>query len=45
LFNLARCQHELKAVLAENKTLKQLVAKYPESAAAAKAKKLLTPVK
>jgi tol-pal system protein YbgF len=45
LFNLARCQHELKAVLAENKTLKQLVAKYPESVAAAKAKKLLTPVK
>jgi len=45
LLNLARCQHELKAVLAENKTLKLLIAKYPDSAAAAKAKKLITPVK
>ncbi|MFA6061219.1 MAG: tol-pal system protein YbgF [Gallionella sp.] len=45
LLNLARCQHELKAVLAESKTLKQLIAKYPDSAAAAKAKKLLTPAK
>ncbi|MDD4928967.1 MAG: tol-pal system protein YbgF [Gallionella sp.] len=41
LFNIAACQQALKAVSQANATLKQLIAKYPESNAAAKAKKLL----
>jgi len=41
LFGIAGCQQELKAVTKAQATLKQLVAKYPDSAAAAKAKKLL----
>ncbi len=40
LFNVARCQQELKQAAAAQKTLKQLIAKYPNSEAAAKAKKL-----
>ena len=40
LFNMARCQQELKQSAAAQKTLKQLIAKYPGSEAAAKAKKL-----
>ncbi|TAN75072.1 MAG: tol-pal system protein YbgF [Gallionella sp.] len=42
LFNIAGCQQELKQNAEARKTLKQLVAKYPASEAAAKAKKLLT---
>ena len=45
LFNIAGCQQELKAVNNAQATLKQLIAKYPDSAAAAKAKKLLAVVK
>lgn len=41
LFSIANCQRELKMVLTEKKTLKQLVEKYPDSEAAAKARKLL----
>lgn len=41
LFNIAACQQALKAVSQANATLKQLMTKYPESNAAAKAKKLL----
>lgn len=41
LFNIAGCQQELKAAVSANATLKQLIAKYPDSAAAAKAKKLI----
>ncbi|MFA6969869.1 MAG: tol-pal system protein YbgF [Gallionella sp.] len=41
LFNIAGCQQELKAVTQASATLKQLIAKYPDSAAASKAKKLL----
>ena len=41
MFNIASCQRELKLVLAAQQTLKQLVATYPSSEAAAKAKKLL----
>lgn len=40
LFNVARCQQELKQAAVAQKTLKQLIAKYPNSEAAAKAKKL-----
>lgn len=42
LLGIAGCQQELKQDTAAQKTLKQLVAKYPESEAAGKAKKLLT---
>lgn len=42
LFSIAGCQQELKQDAAAQKTLKQLVAKYPDSEAAAKAKKLLS---
>ena len=42
LFNIAGCQQELKQGAAAQKTLKQLVAKYPNSEAAGKAKKLIT---
>ena len=41
LFSIAECQRELKQDAAAQKTLKQLVAKYPDSEAAAKAKKLI----
>ena len=41
LFNIAGCQQELKQGAAAQKTLKQLVAKYPDSEAAGKAKKLI----
>lgn len=41
LFNIAGCQQELKQGDASQKTLKQLVAKYPSSEAAARARKLL----
>jgi tol-pal system protein YbgF len=43
LFGIAECQRELKQNAAAQKTLKQLVAKYPDSEAAAKAKELITP--
>ena len=42
MLNIATCQRQLKLVLGSKKTLKQLVAKYPSSEAAAKAKKLLS---
>ena len=42
LFNIAGCLQELKQDAAAQKTLKQLVAKYPDSEAAGKAKKLIT---
>lgn len=45
LFNIAGCQQELKALGQANATLKQLIAKYPDSAAAAKAKKLIAATK
>lgn len=45
LFNVAGCQQELKQDAAAQKTLKQLVAKYPDSEAAGKAKKLITTAK
>ena len=45
LFGIASCQQELKAVTSARATLKQLVAKYPDSTAAAKAKKLLAVTK
>jgi tol-pal system protein YbgF len=41
LLNIASCQRALKAVTQASATLKQLVAKYPDSPAAARAKKLL----
>lgn len=41
LFNIAGCQQELKQTAESQKTLKQLIAKYPDSEAAAQAKKLL----
>lgn len=41
LFAIAGCQYELKAVARATATLKQLIADYPDSAAAAKAKKLI----
>lgn len=41
LFGIAECQRELKQGAAAQKTLKQLVAKYPDSEAAAKAKELI----
>jgi len=45
LFNIALCQLELKATAQARATLKQLLSKYPDSAAAAKAKKLLDAAK
>jgi len=45
LFNIAGCQQELKQDAAVKKTLKQLIAKYPASEPAAKAKKLLAGAK
>ena len=41
LFGIAGCQQGLKLPVAAHKTLKQIIAKYPTSEAAAKAKKLL----
>jgi tol-pal system protein YbgF len=41
LLNIAACQQALKAATQANATLKQLIAKYPDSSAAAKAKKLI----
>lgn len=41
MLNIAGCQQELKAVAAAKATLKQIIVKYPDSAAAAKAKELL----
>ena len=45
LYGIARCQQGLKRSVAARKTLKKLVAKYPTSEAAAKAKKLLAAAK
>lgn len=45
LLHIAECQKELKQKTASKKTLKQLIAKYPTSEAAAKAKKLLAATK
>ncbi|MGC2049276.1 MAG: tol-pal system protein YbgF [Gallionella sp.] len=42
MFNIASCQRQLKLIQGSKKTLKQLVAKYPRSEAATKAKKLLS---
>ena len=41
LFGIAECQRELKQNAAAQKTLRQLVAKYPGSEAAAKAKEII----
>lgn len=41
MFNIAECQDALKQPAAAKKTLKELIAKYPASDAAGKAKKLL----
>ncbi len=41
MLNIAICQHSLKAVTQARETLKQLISKYPDSPAAASAKKLL----
>lgn len=45
MFDIARCQQELKQGPNAQKTLKQLISKYPASDAAAKAKKLLDTIK
>ena len=45
LFGIGSCQKELKQGAAAQKTLKQLIAKYPASEAAAQAKKLLPTIK
>jgi len=45
LYGIAVCQQGLKRHIAAHKTLKQLVAKYPASDAASKAKKLLAATK
>ena len=45
LLNIAECQKELKQTTAAKKTLKQLIAKYPATEAAVKAKKLLATTK
>ena len=45
LFNIAGCQQELRQNAAAQKNLKQLVAKYPDSEAAGKAKKFITTAK
>lgn len=45
LLGIADCQKELKQGVAAQKTLKQLITKYPASEAAAKAKKLLAATK
>lgn len=45
LLNIAGCQQKLTDIAAARKTLKQLIAKYPDSQAAAKAKKRLAALK
>ena len=45
LYGIARCQQGLKQPVAARKTLKKIVAKYPSSEAAAKAKKQLAAAK
>jgi tol-pal system protein YbgF len=45
LYGIARCQQGLKQPIAARKTLKKIVAKYPSSEAAAKAKKQLAATK
>jgi tol-pal system protein YbgF len=45
MYGIARCQYGLKKPVTARKTLKKLVAKYPASEAAAKAKKLLAAAK
>lgn len=45
LFNIAGCQQELKQAAAAKKTLKQVIAKYPTSESAGKARKLLSAAK
>ena len=45
MYGIARCQQGLKRPVAARKTLKKLIAKYPSSEAAAKAKKLLAAIK
>jgi len=45
MLSIAGCQQELKQDAAAQKTLRQLVAKYPRSEAAAKAKKFIAPAK
>jgi tol-pal system protein YbgF len=45
LLSIAGCQQELKAPIQAEATLKQVIAKYPDSAAAVKAKKLLSSYK
>ncbi len=45
LFSIAECLHGLKHEAAAHKTLKTLIAKFPSSKAAAKAKKLLAATK
>lgn len=45
LLNIALCQRALKAVTQAHATLKQLISNYPDSPAAAKAKKLLAAAK
>lgn len=45
MYGIAACQQGLKRSIAARKTLKKLIAKYPASEAAAKAKKLLAAAK
>jgi tol-pal system protein YbgF len=45
MFGIAGCQQGLKRPVAAHKTLKQLIAKYPSSEAAAKARKMLAATK
>jgi TolA-binding protein len=45
MFDIAGCQKALKTPVAARKTLKQLIAKYPSSDAAARAKKQLAATK
>jgi tol-pal system protein YbgF len=45
MLSAAGCQQELKSIGGAKKTLKQLIAKYPDSEAAGKAKKLLKTLK
>ena len=41
MLNIAICQHSLKALVQARETLKQVISKYPDTPAAAQAKKLL----
>jgi tol-pal system protein YbgF len=45
MYGMARCEYGLKKPVSARKTLKKLIAKYPASEAAAKAKKLLAAAK